>query len=257
MIKYESNMERSKEEFPKPRIIQKKIHQIPGAAYEEIVTTTETFYRPLPWREADYWKRKEITYQAIYESGDWSVEVVGFNGMKLILEQEREIAEFFRGTPGGFARNNPYVKAILLDDQLMPGEPEEPGLGSYFGNFIRLTPKPLKGGEYRVGSVSILKGVLAHEFTEALIYRSEGKKFIEKWANLFGFEKDEKGKFTVCRSPERCITEYARSGANEDICDSIVAFLYNPETLDETKADVLKEQFLILVQSTSQNSTEQ
>lgn len=246
-------MEENEKEPLRPRIIKVITHQIPGGAYEEIKITSGTFYRPLPWREADYWKRKEITYQAVYESDDWSVEVVGFNGMKLTLEQEREIAEFFRDTPEGFAKNNPYVKAILLDDQLMPGEPEEAGHGAYFGNLIRLTPKPLKGGEYRVGSVSILKGTLAHEFTEALIYRSEGKKFIEMWANLFGFEKDEEGKFTVCRSPERCVTEYACSAADEDICDSMVALLYNPERLDKTKAGALREQFPFLKQSPNQS----
>lgn len=49
--------------------------------------------------------------------------------------------------------------------------------------------------------------------------------------------------YEVTQEPERCITEYAKSDSEEDLCESMVAYLYGPEKLDPKKLKYLQENF--------------
>jgi len=45
-------------------------------------------------------------------------------------------------------------------------------------------------------------------------------------------------------APERCVSDYAKNNPEDDICESIVAFLLNPEVLDKERLNFLKNQLL-------------
>jgi hypothetical protein len=234
-------MANGSEEFLGSRILERTTHQEPGGAYQEIRTAEGTFYQPLPWEQATYWQNKEISYRKTFSFNSWSIEVIGFNERELNQAQEQEIEEFFAEAPDGFAKHSPFVKAILLDDELLPHEPTDAGWGSYFGDRVRFTPRTITASEYRIPGISPIKAVLAHEFMEANIYPGSESELVKLWAEQFGFSKNGQDDFTICQQPERCITAYAQKSAEEDLCESMVAFLYSPDKLDQGKRSLLEQ----------------
>ncbi|OGE04830.1 hypothetical protein A3B51_03490 [Candidatus Curtissbacteria bacterium RIFCSPLOWO2_01_FULL_41_18] len=47
----------------------------------------------------------------------------------------------------------------------------------------------------------------------------------------------------ICDMPERCVTEYARANESEDVAESFVAYICDPEKLDDEKLEFLHARY--------------
>jgi len=79
-------------------------------------------------------------------------------------------------------------------------------------------------------------GTIAHELThrrlatndEGEYYPGLGEHPLEKdWIEKFGWQADGKGGW-ACRTPNLCVTEYATTNPEEDMCESVMMYLYYP-----------------------------
>ena len=116
---------------------------------------------------------------------------------------------------------------------------------------FRLYPAAFEQRNSRVTpKTTHLTSTVTHELGHSI-----GTAFGNEWRKEFDWEliSLEDGKprvlpggwqsWEVCHQPERCITDYARSDAGEDICESLVAYIYDPEKLDQAKRELLMRTF--------------
>lgn len=133
------------------------------------------------------------------------------------------------------------------------------GHGPTDDNKITLYPNALASIRNRVtDKASNLEGTLTHELTHGLndvyldIEGSVTEKYIEvAWMKIGNWTIGDKPRILpgggisaeVTTDPDRCVTVYAQSDSGEDMCDSMVATLFDPEVLDEDKLYFLQTHF--------------
>ncbi len=150
------------------------------------------------------------------------------------------------------------IKYILMDNV----SKQNPQSGENFRGYnlprissIRINPEGRQIAPYgRIKGVSNFDAVLIHEFSHNI--RKINLDFINKWIKKFwvleqDFEKKRKmpGGGEDCLDydpidPKRCVSEYARSSPDEDLCESMVAALRNPQALDLWKLKLIKKELL-------------
>lgn len=199
------------------------------------------------WWLQDEWRMKGLPVEEVVMSSPAGrIEVFNYNRVleQRHLDELREVMAIFSQVNGGSVFRG--VRYILIDHvghrSADSGE-EASGYGEISCKAIRLYPQALQGISHRVPDVTNFLGTLIHEFSHFLITGS----MQTGWCHLFGWEyrREErtlpggaKTNYWITQ-PERCVTSYATLRPTEDICDSTVAALKNPEMLDQRKRQFL------------------
>lgn len=215
------------------------------------------------WWTWEYWQEKGLPKEQL-ELADGKHQITVYNfGESLAANHLTEISTVlgvFSGIRNGEVFN--HVHSILIDNtQPMndkSGESQN-GHGPGDSGAIILYPNAFRNIQGRVPSrASHLEATFAHELTHGLaniIVEGEGpmidRMVINQWKKVGNWVRAEgrvvlPGGFVayeVTQEPERCVTEYAKSDSEEDLCESMVAYLFGPENLDPQKLKYLQENF--------------
>jgi len=230
-------------------------------------------------RDNSYWADKGQPKDRLEVAfGDRRIEISNYSDIKLSADQlkelEKVIAEFSQINNGVALEE---LKSVFIDNE-QPVDPEHKdglnGMGIENNDgIIKLYPRALKSIQHRVKGVSNFEGTLIHELTHVLAAKTSLDK---EWAQKFGWEQNQEKIEELQRiglmdklwttpqkdwsslhpdiwnlvrvwendHPERCVTDYARRGPEDDLADSMVAAMRNPEILDEERFKFLRERFL-------------
>lgn len=179
------------------------------------------FWQPLENNQAEEIKNGITTMSSILPSS-----VFGLND---IVISEKQSPNLYIGEPAN-------------GDWLTPND---------YSTF-RLYPAAFETKQSRVTpNISNLQGTVVHELAHSVDTNT-----VNDWRKLFGWRLLFRSKgdqprilkggwesWEVCVQTDRCVTEYAQSGAGEDISESFVAYAYNPQRLFSGKEMYLEIEF--------------
>ncbi len=214
------------------------------------------------WYTSKEWRDKgQPQEQVEVQIGENTITIYNFSKEKTLTEEHLEstirvIQEMASRFPEVLAK----LRWILINDEQLPsawGDSEKyPTSGMARSNWdaFEFYPRGLELSPYRQPYVSNFEGVFAHEMTHLI----DGKFINEwqekfKWISLYDrkgwdsrlspdgtrlvFIHQETGQVVnsdyLPDQPEQCVSEYAKLNEREDICESMVAYLYQPEKLRE------------------------
>lgn len=116
---------------------------------------------------------------------------------------------------------------------------------------MALYPAMFEDKTWRVsGKQTSFSGIMMHELGHTV-----GTEIRNEWARSFNWRgvsidpSDRKFHpgggiiYEVCDEPQRCVTDYAKADAYEDLAESFSAYVYDPEILDPPRLDYLRENF--------------
>ena len=231
-----------------------KITADPEESAEEVLEKIKKQLINESWWLQPEWREKGTPKEEIEVlSGDSSIRVYNFGEEfdERHLEELKNVVGEFSQIKNGKALNE--VSYILVNDtQKKNPYTGEDGNGIAFRwmRAIVLYPRATKFFPFRVEGSSNFEGTLLHEFTHPLI--PPGSQIDREWIEKFGWSLDyaENDKHPsglsnpwILQYPERCVTDYAKHTPSEDICESMVAALRNPDVLDPEKLKFIKEKF--------------
>ncbi len=236
--------------------------------YEEIKKSLERRY----WWVNEYWQERGLPKeQAEIKIGDHKITVYNFNKeIKFSDEHIKETKDVLQKYENYDPELVEKKDFLLIENQqnqsLLEDEEKFPANGRNYPEWraVGIDPRGMRQDmEHRIPGLSNFKGTLAHE-----IY--EGKKdenLFNDWRKDFGWDycsdypdewevrkaKDSYhliytnkktrelsfGMFTT--EPELCLNDYTKTNMKEDICDSAVAALFNPELIKNVSLDKYKE----------------
>ncbi len=177
--------------------------------------------------------------------GEHSIDVLNYCDEVAVSEAQLELITFaLADYQYHFPEAVTKINAITVSDRLPKSsygnEAKFPKLADSFidQGMIALTPHAINAAEYHNGQLKIsepLVATIAHELTHFVT-----DEFEEDWKSRAGtkweYLQDENGvrELVPVVGGERCVTDYARKSPEEDICESVVAFMYDPESLRKT-----------------------
>lgn len=195
------------------------------------------------WLNA-HWQEKGLPQEEfIWQMGDKKISI--FNFGQTLTDQN---VQDFKLALDSIAANTQYglegLEYILIDNtdkahnyaeegQLVRGESITPQRS------IVLYPTVITEQSYRDGqlgeNISGIQGIIPHEIGHQFGYNSAGENnqlVVNLWNNDYGFGRynEEKGDFEVT-NPSETVSDYARLNPSDDLCESLVAAIYNPGRL--------------------------
>ena len=225
------------------------VHAAPEESQEAVeARLTETLTRDR-WYLQDKWRSKKIREQISIHIDGISLEIFNFS-KELEAHQLEEMQNALRDYVS-LKDNNVFqeVHSVVIDNE----QPLNPHTGNPMNGWggkdgaIKLFPVAFAGVPHRVADVSNLEGAVIHELSHSL-----GTDFENAWRKEFEWKSLDTPKalpggsfqYEEVLEPNRCVTEYARVSAAEDVCDSMVAALRNPEALDAERLKKIKTELL-------------
>jgi hypothetical protein len=228
---------------------------------EDIIGAVKREHENKKWFTSEYWRTKGMPKEQVeFSIGDKFITFYNFNKEENLSDEHIEEAEkVLKDFETRFPKAVNGVKWVLIEDTQRPslsGSEElypTNGIAEKQWQAFVIMPKGMDiNKEHRVGGISNFGGTIAHElvhFIEDDLKEEWNKNF--KWED---FKKEEwesrvnssgqirnfnkkTGKMAPGNlyplQPEQCISDYAKKNIEEDICDSLVAYIYNPEKLKE------------------------
>lgn len=204
------------------------------------------------------WEQKGLPKEQVeFVGGNNNVTLYNYgNALKdRHLQEIAKVLGIFSGIKDGKAFEN-FRYLLINDEQPINSKSGLPENGYAYGVYkaIRLNPSALVAVPNRVTStVSNLEGTLAHELAHHLVnINTTGDvvtlplwKKVGSWRALSIEERKVFPgglmQYEICDEPERCVTDYARFEPEEDLCESMVAFLFDPKKLDPERLKFLRE----------------
>ena len=233
----------------------------------EIIEVVKDRKEGQEWFFYEYWRRKGAPKEQleILANGQ-KITIYNFNEEKLLTDEHLECTQkVFEELASHFPKIVSLIHWILIDD--IPhasafGDPEKfPFNGSATPEWysFRMVPRGMDLSPHRVGATSNFEGTFVHELTHLVDsdFKNEWNgKF--QWANCKDYPDDyerrpppdgsdqrffnkntgemyPQGRFPL--QPDQCVTYYARLSAEEDICESMVAYIYDPDLLKKVSPD--------------------
>lgn len=239
---------------------------------EELVERVRMEEEGQEWFTTPYWRAKgDPTQQIEFTVDGMPVTLYNFNQERPLSEDHLDRARsVFEKVGTRFPRAVEQARWILLNDIQPPsafGDNDRyPINGEAHRNWraVQIYPRGAELFPYRIPKASNFEGILTHELTHLIqddFMEEWRKKFqwkycwnheeeweirptpdgtSQRWFNKATGEMSPQGEFA--QEPEQCVTEYARQNMREDICESVVAYLYDPDLL----SSVSPEKFAIL-----------
>lgn len=228
---------------------------------EQIVEMVRQQKEAEQWFTLEHWRKKGNPQEQVeFLVNEQQITVYNFNSEKPLTDDHLERAQsVFQEMASRFPQAMNQIRWIMIDDEQLPsafGDPEKyPTNGMVYKNWnaFQFYPRGTELFPYRIPAVSNFEGVFSHELTH-LIQSEFEAEWAEKfqWAYCWDYEDDwevrptpdgtakrwfnketgemsPQGQFSL--QPDQCVTYYARQNMSEDICESMVAYIYDPEYL--------------------------
>ncbi len=205
------------------------------------------------WWLWEYWEAKGLPNEQV-ELDDGEHQVTLYNYGEPIeqthLDQIKRILGIFSGIGDGLVFKE--FKYILIDPvQGMNDKSGEPtnGYGPINSLAVTLYPNAFRPIPNRVtDKITNLEGILAHELTHGIHNQLiDGEMVLNLWIKAvgWGITEDRRvlpgGAISIWETDfSKCVTDYAKSDPDEDICESMVARLFEPEKLDKNRLVTLE-----------------
>ena len=246
---------------------------------EEIVELIQREAESRQWFTMEYWRRKgKPVEQIVLTIGDKRVTIYNFNPETPFSDTHIETTQ---KVLGDLARRFPDILTkidwILIDNQQLPSifndEERYPvnGMEIWGQPTVVIMPRGMQTNlSHRIKEISNFQGTLCHELAHLIEDQFKTKwQQISSWQSIVNHPNWEKvaGPLQIDGSrayfwvnqqtqeksfsgqypshPEQCITHYARLNLEDDIAESLVAYLYCPEKLKQ----IAPEKFNLLNQA--------
>lgn len=225
------------------------------------------------WYTNEYWRKKGVPKEQIdFMVGNQPITVYNWNGENLVTDEyAKKIQEALEQLAVHFPQAIDKLRWILMDDVQAPsafGDSKKyPFNGVSLKDWaaFRFFPRGISLIPHRIEKTTNVEGTLVHEVSHSIEdnFFEEWKQryrweycvdHIDDWESRLPPEGDVKRWFNKQTGemapqsqyplqPEECVTDYAKLSREEDICDSIVAYIYDPDLLkgiSPTKFDILR-----------------
>jgi len=203
------------------------------------VEEIKELHKEKKWFTADEYRRKIPNEQVEFFINDKNITFYNFNKEKELSEIHIEkIKNVFKEMTERFPGSLNNIDWVLIDDVQQPslsGDEKFPlnGLADKDRRCLKIMPRAMDIDKtHRVEGVLNFEGTLAHEighFIEDI--------FLEEWRKYYQWREKREGEIAPGNKypvqPDECIDDYAKKDMQEDICDSLVAYIYNPQRLKE------------------------
>ncbi len=234
---------------------------------QEIIEMIKREREGRDWFTSEYWRNKGIPEEQVeFQVNGQAITVYNWNKDKPFTDEHIQKAQrAFQELASRFPQITDQMRWILIDDKQEAsafGDPEKYPLNGYalrgWGAF-RLLPRGMDLIPHRITKASNFEGTLVHESTHLI-----QQQFEPEWSDRFKWDycsdhEDEwemrptpdgtakrwfdkktgemapQAQFPL--QPDQCITDYAKQNIGEDICDSIVAYVYDPNLLEGVSPD--------------------
>lgn len=266
---YQQTPDKEEAEFKEWRVSPVSIVGEPNnpRSEEEIVALIKKQKEDGQWYYSEYWREKGVPSEQIdIKIGDSSITVYNWNKDKPFTDFHIEkIQRVLALLYSHFPQAAQQLKWILIDDDENPsifGDPEKYPLSGYAltaHSAIRIYPRGTELIPHRLATTSNLEGTVAHEAGHLI-----DDEFEKEWAEKFKWdycddhpedwetritpdgkqkryynrktgEMAPQGRFSL--QPEQCVNYYAKQTPEEDIAESIAAYIYDPDLLRKTSPD--------------------
>lgn len=230
---------------------------------DDIVGRVKNDFEGSQWYYLEYWRRKGLPSEEIhFQLGDRIITLYNFNS-EIPFSDERieETNRVLAGFSSRFPQALDKLDYILIDD-IQPssyyGDSENyPANGQAMSGHraLKLHPRAFSDIRHRVEAASNFEGTLVHELTHPIDSQFEfaGWRDKYKWETCLSAPDDwdyrdvpdggskafyniNTGKMALIDifslQPEECVTEYATHNLDDDVCESVVAYFYDPELLN-------------------------
>lgn len=232
---------------------------------EEILGMVRKEKEGQEWFMSKYWRNKGMPSEQVeFTINGRQITVYNYAKEKPFTDEHIQRAQkVFEEFSSHFPQILERVRWVLVDDYQLPtalGDPEKyPTMGEVMKKWrsFRLFPIGMRLSPFRIPTVTNFEGVLTHELTHLI----EGE-FEDEWQEKFQWdfcinheadwewkptpgptfdgsnqrpynkktgEMAPNGKFPL--QSDKCITYRARIDWTEDVCESVVAYIHDPEML--------------------------
>ncbi len=235
---------------------------------EEIIQMVKEEKERKDWFLLDYWRKKGMPQEQLeIQVSDKLLTVYNFNKEVPFTEEhavraKRVLEQLESIMPQVIEK----IDWILIDDIAHPSAFGDPDKYPWNGNAMRsyrafrFLPRGMELAPHRIEAVSNFEGTMVHEITHLVEsdYEKEWSErgfvwdfcidYPDEWEVRLTPDGNEKrfynkktgemaptGMFPL--QPDQCINYYARGHIDEDICESMVAYIYNPELLRKISPD--------------------
>lgn len=191
------------------------------------------------WFTTDNYRRKRPNEQVEFSINDKNITFYNFNKEKELSESHIEkIKNVFKEMTERFPGSLNNIDWVLIEEIQQPSLSNDErfplnGLAEKDMRCLKIMPRALDIDKtHRVEGVLNFEGTLVHEVGHFIEDR-----FLEEWRKHYQWREKREGeiapgdKYPV--QPNECIDDYAKKDEQEDICDSLVAYIYNPKRLKE------------------------
>ena len=243
----------------------------PPRTDEEIIEFVKREHEAKQWFTSEYWRKKGApTEQIEFAINGRSITVYNFNAEKPFSDDHiARAGKVFQELAVRFPEVLDKIRWVLVDDtqppSLLADDDRYPTNGTAMREHraFRFMPRGMETIPHRIESASNFEGTFIHELGHLIqgqfedewrekfkwAYCSDNEEEWEirkapngenRWFNKTTGEMSPQGQYPL--QPDQCITSYARQNMGEDICDSLVAYIYEPDRLQE----IAPEKFAIL-----------
>lgn len=241
----------------------------PAQALEDIRKMNEE----KQWYTEKYWREKGVPHEQInFRVNDKPIVVYNYHGsLKFSDEHIQKTHKAFEVFFSKFPQAIDRMKWLLIEDaqpdSLLGDEQQYPTNGHAYREqqMFKLYPRGMEFFPHRIQKASNLEGTIVHELTHLIDaeFREEWEKKYQwgrcwqdrykdawesrktnsghkKWFHKVTGWMAPQGEFPL--QPDECITEYAKQNVFEDICEGVVAYVFDPDGLmrvSECKYDMI------------------
>lgn len=199
------------------------------------------------WWLQEYWSKKNVPKEQItikIPDGNFEVFNFGESLKQRHFDELGNIVKIFSQINNGKFFES--IKYVLIDDIQKPnphtGE-EMCGYGPVEEKAVKIYPNGIKFKSHRIPTASNFTGTLIHEFSHTI-----DNEFKNEWIKEFGWTQLDKPKpspggsyqYYEVKNPKNCVSDYAKFSPDEDICESMAAYLTQYENLDPERREFIK-----------------
>lgn len=237
----------------------------------EIIESVKKEHESKQWYTAEYWRKKGAPAEQIEFTIDGRrITVYNFNAEKPFSDDHVVKAEkVFQELTIRFPDVLDKIRWVLVDDvrqpSLLADDELYPTNGTAMREYraFRFMPRGMETIPHRIQTTSNFEGTFVHELGHLIqgkfedewrekfqwVYCWDNEEEWEvrkapngenRWFNKKTGKMSPQGQYPL--QPDQCITHYARQNIGEDICDSLVAYIYDPDKLKE----ITPEKYAIL-----------
>ncbi|MBI2596490.1 hypothetical protein HYW46_07220 [Candidatus Daviesbacteria bacterium] len=244
---------------------------------EELLERARATKEDALWYASKEWREKGTPFEQIeFQVGDKEITVYNYNEKKFTDEHIKKFQQVLIKLAEHFPKILERLRWVLINDKqgrsVYGDEKEYPLNGSAWvpWKVFKLQPRGMEMFPHRIIKTTNFEGTLIHELSHLIAddFYQEWTDVV-RWQHITDLEKKDRedwesrktpdsglkafynkktgemapnGKIPL--QPEQCVTKYARIKEDEDFCESMVAYFYDPELLKRVspeKFEIIKK----------------